>query len=58
MADPIATMLAILTTILLMVGWQVITGSLPGEVGFAVNFMALVASLIVGLVVYLTFARN
>ncbi|WP_171908234.1 hypothetical protein [Natrialba sp. SSL1] len=58
MADPIATMLAILTTILLMVGWQVITGSLPGEVGFAVNFMALVASVIVGLVVYLTFARN
>lgn len=58
MADPIATMLAILTTILLMVGWQVMTGSMPGEVGFAVNFMALVACLIVGLMVYLTFSRN
>lgn len=58
MADTVATMLAILTTILLMVGWQVMTGSLPGEVGFAVNFMALIASLIVGLIVYLTFARD
>lgn len=57
MADPVAAVLGVLTTILFVSVWNLIAGMVPGDVGLSVNLIALVVSLIAGLVVYLNFTR-
>lgn len=55
MSNTAAAILAALVVLFLILVWNTVTGALPGQVRLVINLIALVGSLIVGFVVFLSF---
>jgi len=58
MTDLVAALLGLLSAILFLTAYSVVTGPVSAAISPRVNFMAFVMALILGLVVYVIFARD